>query len=186
MENDNQQRVKSFYRILEEGVAKLPADVRGALYRPCAVDCVKDDVPEGAPQAIRRMRPRSRPAVYEIRPLGVFFCGHHRAGAGLRGRVSPVPLPAGRRRVRGLSGPLRMLPPEHPLCHGGAVARQGHPGGRARDRVVGRQRMPLPDHCRVAHCGAWLLQAASGARALGAGMVAAQNKKSRSQCFGIF
>lgn len=49
-----------------------------------------------------------------------------------------------------------------------------------------RQRMPLPDHCRVAHCGAWLLQAASGARALGAGMVAAQNKKSRSQCFGIF
>ena len=142
--------------------------------------------PEGAPQAIRRMRPRSRPAVYEIRPLGVFFCGHHRAGAGLRGRVSPVPLPAGRRRVRGLSGPLRMLPPEHPLCHGGAVARQGHPGGRARDRVVGRQRMPLPDHCRVAHCGAWLLQAASGARALGAGMVAAQNKKSRSQCFGIF
>lgn len=44
MENDNQQRVKSFYRILEEGVAKLPADVRGALYRPCAVDCVKDDV----------------------------------------------------------------------------------------------------------------------------------------------
>lgn len=44
MENDNQQRIKSFYRILEEGVAKLPADVRGALYRPCAVDCVKDDV----------------------------------------------------------------------------------------------------------------------------------------------
>ena len=44
MENDNQQQVKSFYRILEEGIAKLPADVRGALYRPCAVDCVKDVV----------------------------------------------------------------------------------------------------------------------------------------------
>lgn len=44
MENDNQQRVKSFYRILEKGIAKLPADVRGALYRPGAVDCVKDDV----------------------------------------------------------------------------------------------------------------------------------------------
>lgn len=29
MENDNQQQVKSFYRILEEGIAKLPADVRG-------------------------------------------------------------------------------------------------------------------------------------------------------------
>lgn len=41
MENDNQQRVKSFYRILEEQIAKLPADVRGALYRPAAVDCVK-------------------------------------------------------------------------------------------------------------------------------------------------
>ena len=40
MENDNQQQVKSFYRILEEGIAKLPADVRGALYRPGAVDCV--------------------------------------------------------------------------------------------------------------------------------------------------
>ncbi len=29
MENDNQQQVKSFYRILEEGIAKLPAGVRG-------------------------------------------------------------------------------------------------------------------------------------------------------------
>ena len=44
MENDNQQQVKFFCRILEEGIAKLPADVRGALYRPCAVDCVKDVV----------------------------------------------------------------------------------------------------------------------------------------------
>jgi len=186
MENDNQQRVKSFYRILEEGVAKLPADVRGALYRPCAVDCVKDDVLR---ELRRQFEECGRDLDRQYTKYGrseYFFCGHHRAGAGLRGRVSPVPLPAGRRRVRGLSGPLRMLPPEHPLCHGGAVARQGHPGGRARDRVVGRQRMPLPDHCRVAHCGAWLLQAASGARALGAGMVAAQNKKSRSQCFGIF
>lgn len=41
MENDNQQRVKSFYRILEEQIGKLPADVRGTLYRPAAVDCVK-------------------------------------------------------------------------------------------------------------------------------------------------
>ena len=29
MENDNQQQVKSFYRILKEGIAKLPAGVRG-------------------------------------------------------------------------------------------------------------------------------------------------------------
>ena len=46
MENDNQQRVKSFYRILEEGVAKLPADVRGALYRPCAVEYFFADIIE--------------------------------------------------------------------------------------------------------------------------------------------
>lgn len=107
MENDNQQRVKSFYRILEEGVAKLPADVRGALYRPCAVDCVKDDV-------LRELRRQFEECGRDLDRQytkygrsGVFFCGHHRAGAGLRGRVSPVPLPAGRRRVRGLSGPLR-------------------------------------------------------------------------------
>lgn len=44
MENDNQQQVKSFYRILEEGIAKLPGRCARALYRPCAVDCVKDVV----------------------------------------------------------------------------------------------------------------------------------------------
>ena len=180
MENDNQQRVKSFYRILEEGVAKLPADVRGALYRPCAVDCVKDDVLR---ELRRQFEECGRDLDRQYTKYGrseYFFADIIEPG-----RVYEVGYP------RCLcpqvdSGPLRMLPPEHPLCHGGAVARQGHPGGRARDRVVGRQRMPLPDHCRVAHCGAWLLQAASGARALGAGMVAAQNKKSRSIGFGIF
>lgn len=168
MENDNQQQVKSFCRILEEGIAELPADVRGALYRPCAVDCVKDVVLTELRRQFEECGWRPRPAVYEIRTFGVFFCGRHRAGAGLRGRVSPVPLPAGRCRVRGLCGPLRMLPPKHPLCFGGVAARQGHPRGRARDRVVGRRKMPFPGHCRVAHCGAWLLPAASGVRAWGA------------------
>ena len=163
MENDNQQQVKSFYRILEEGIAKLPADVRGALYRPCAVDCVKDVV-------LTELRRQFEECGCDLdRQYTKFFCGRHRAGAGLRGRVSPVPLPAGRCRVRGLCGPLRMLPPKHPLCPGGAAARQGHPGGRARDRVVGRREMPFPGHCRVAHCGARLLSAASGARAWGDG-----------------
>ncbi len=186
MENDNQQRIKSFYRILEEGVAKLPADVRGALYRPCAVDCVKDDV-------LRELRRQFEECG---RDLDRQYTKYGRSEYFFADIIEPG-------RVYEVGYPRCLCPqvdagfvdsPAHCECSRqsilyvdrGAVARQGHPGGRARDRVVGRQRMPLPDHCRVAHCGAWLLQAASGARALGAGMVAAQNKKSRSQCFGIF
>lgn len=41
MDSDNLQRAKALYRMLEEGVGKLPAEVRGTLYRPGAVDCVK-------------------------------------------------------------------------------------------------------------------------------------------------
>lgn len=41
MDNDNLQRAKAFCRILEERIGELPAEMRSALYRPCAVDCVK-------------------------------------------------------------------------------------------------------------------------------------------------
>lgn len=44
MDNYNLQQAQAFYRILEEAIGKLPADVRAKLYRPCAVNCVKDVV----------------------------------------------------------------------------------------------------------------------------------------------
>lgn len=45
MDTENQSQ-KAFYRVLEEAIGKLPADVRGALYRPAAVQCVKGFVLE--------------------------------------------------------------------------------------------------------------------------------------------
>lgn len=44
MEDYNLQQAQAFYRILEETVGKLPTDVREKLYRPSAVNCVKDAV----------------------------------------------------------------------------------------------------------------------------------------------
>ena len=44
MEDYNLQQAQAFYRILEETIGKLPADVREKLYRPSAVNCVKDAV----------------------------------------------------------------------------------------------------------------------------------------------
>ena len=45
MENDyNLRQAQAFYRILEEAVGSLPADVRGRLYRPAAENCVKGAV----------------------------------------------------------------------------------------------------------------------------------------------
>ena len=45
MMNDyNLQQAQAFYRILEETIGKLPADVRERLYRPSAENCVKDVV----------------------------------------------------------------------------------------------------------------------------------------------
>lgn len=186
MENDNQQRVKSFYRILEEGVAKLPADVRGALYRPCAVDCVKDDV-------LRELRRQFEECG---RDLDRQYTKYGRSEYFFADIIEPG-------RVYEVGYPRCLCPqvdagfvdsPAHCECSRQSilyVMEELLPGKDIRVEELetvlsGRQRMPLPDHCRVAHCGAWLLQAASGARALGAGMVAAQNKKSRSQCFGIF
>ena len=43
-EDYNLQQAQAFYRILEETIGKLPADVRETLYRPSAVNCVKDVV----------------------------------------------------------------------------------------------------------------------------------------------
>ena len=43
-EDYNLQQAQAFYRILEEPIGKLPADVREKLYRPSAVNCVKDVV----------------------------------------------------------------------------------------------------------------------------------------------
>lgn len=39
-----EQHAKSFYRTLEEAIAKLPQEVRAALYRPCAIGCVRNMV----------------------------------------------------------------------------------------------------------------------------------------------
>ena len=44
VEDYNLQQAQAFYRILEETIGKLPADVREKLYRPSAVNCVKDVV----------------------------------------------------------------------------------------------------------------------------------------------
>ena len=45
MENDyNLRQAQAFYRILEDAVGSLPADVRGRLYRPAAENCVKGAV----------------------------------------------------------------------------------------------------------------------------------------------
>lgn len=44
MDDYNLQQAQAFYRILEENIGKLPADERGALYRPSAINCVKDVV----------------------------------------------------------------------------------------------------------------------------------------------
>ena len=43
-EDYNLQQAQAFYRILEEAIGKLPADVREKLYRPSAVNGVKDVV----------------------------------------------------------------------------------------------------------------------------------------------
>ena len=43
-EDYNLQQAQAFYRILEETIGKLPAAVREKLYRPSAVNCVKDVV----------------------------------------------------------------------------------------------------------------------------------------------
>lgn len=44
MNDYNLQQAQAFYRILEEAIGKLPADVREKLYQPSAVNCVKDVV----------------------------------------------------------------------------------------------------------------------------------------------
>lgn len=44
MDEYHLQQARTFYRMLEENIEKLPDDVRAALYRPCAVNCVKDAV----------------------------------------------------------------------------------------------------------------------------------------------
>lgn len=44
MNDYNLQQAQAFYRILEETIRKLPADVRERLYRPSAENCVKDVV----------------------------------------------------------------------------------------------------------------------------------------------
>lgn len=44
MNDYNLQQAQAFYRILEETIGKLPADVRERLYRPSAENCVKDVV----------------------------------------------------------------------------------------------------------------------------------------------
>ena len=41
MDNYNLEQAQAFYRILEETIGKLPADVREKLYRPSAENCVK-------------------------------------------------------------------------------------------------------------------------------------------------
>lgn len=41
MDNDQLQQARAFYRMLEEGIAELPQPAREALYRPCAIQCVK-------------------------------------------------------------------------------------------------------------------------------------------------
>ena len=42
MDDFNLQHAKAYYRILEEAIAELPADVCEKLYRPCAINCVRD------------------------------------------------------------------------------------------------------------------------------------------------
>ena len=59
MDNYNLQQAQAFYRILEEAIGKLPADVRAKLYRPCAVNCVKDVV-------LAELRRQFEEWVYEI------------------------------------------------------------------------------------------------------------------------
>lgn len=41
MEIDNLQLARDYYRLLEESAANLDPEACGALYRPCAVNCVK-------------------------------------------------------------------------------------------------------------------------------------------------
>lgn len=44
MDDFELKHAQAFYRTLEERIGELPAEVRGALYRPCAVGCVKGAV----------------------------------------------------------------------------------------------------------------------------------------------
>ena len=44
MEDWESEAMKDFVREMERGVAALPAEQRGEVYRPCAVNCVKDRV----------------------------------------------------------------------------------------------------------------------------------------------
>ena len=39
-----QSRNEVFYRMLEETIGRLPAEMRARLYRPCAETCVRDGV----------------------------------------------------------------------------------------------------------------------------------------------
>lgn len=42
--NGEMSRTATFYRMLEESIGRLPAEVRARLYRPCAEACVRDGV----------------------------------------------------------------------------------------------------------------------------------------------
>lgn len=42
--NEEISRAATFYRMLEESIGRLPAEVRARLYRPCAEACVRDGV----------------------------------------------------------------------------------------------------------------------------------------------
>lgn len=42
--NEEMSRTATFYRMLEESIGRLPAEVRARLYRPCAEACVRDGV----------------------------------------------------------------------------------------------------------------------------------------------
>lgn len=42
--NEEMSRTATFYRMLEESIGRLPAEVRARLYRPCAEACVHDGV----------------------------------------------------------------------------------------------------------------------------------------------
>ncbi|WP_302384786.1 hypothetical protein [Alistipes shahii] len=48
METCDLQQAQAFCRILAETVGKLPAEVRGRLYRPAAENCVKGTALTGA------------------------------------------------------------------------------------------------------------------------------------------
>ena len=176
MENDNQQRVKSFYRILEEGVAKLPADVRGALYRPCAVDCVKDDV-------LRELRRQFEECG---RDLDRQYTKYGRSEYFFADIIEPG-------RVYEVGYPRCLCPqvdagfvdsPAHCECSRQSilyVMEELLPGKDIRveelETVLSGGRECASGSLSGSSLRRLATPGASGARALGAGMVAAQNKK---------